>query len=580
MREYWVWAPNAGQVRLAVGDQIYDMTVDTGGWWGASAPDGDYGFLLDDDPTVLPDPRSRCQPDGVHGRSRSLVATNWTDHQWRGARVEGGVIYELHIGTFTPEGTLDAAADRLDHLRSIGVTHVELMPVNAFNGVHNWGYDGVCWYAVHEEYGGPAAYQRFVDACHAQGLAVVQDVVYNHFGPSGNYLPRFGPYLSSEGRSSWGEHVNLAESEVRRYILDNVAFWVEEMHVDALRLDAVHALVDEPPHKILAEMSQLVDEIETRTGRAIELIAESDLNDPAMITPRPVGLGIDAQWSDDFHHALHVALTRETDGYYADFAGIEAMRKVLAGGFFHDGTYSSFRGRDHGAPIDPATTGAWRLVVSAQNHDQIGNRARGDRITEKLDESELLIAALMLYAGPFTPMLFMGEEWAASSPFQYFTSHPEADLGAAVARGRISEFARMGWDHDLVPNPQDPQTFQRSKLDWSECGFRGTAHRELAQGARHRRVLNAYRELAELRAELPSLRSREFARDAWCDPEQNRLRFTRAEGAESAEVLVNFGVTEWRVEVAGRRTRFATHPDTRELADTIVLPPRAGALLL
>lgn len=572
MHEYRVWAPYAERVRLAVSDDVLEMRQKPGAWWAIDAPAGDYGFLIDDDDKVLPDPRSRWQPHGVHQRSRVFDAGRfaWTDSDWRPPSIAGGVIYELHLGTFTPQGTLDAAADHLEHLRSIGVTHVELLPVNAFNGDHNWGYDGVAWYAVHQAYGGPEAYQRFVDACHAAGLAVVQDVVYNHLGPSGNYLPRFGPYLSTAGRSSWGEHVNLAEPEVRAYILDNVAFWAEQMHVDAFRLDAVHALVDESATHILQEMSERAAAISDRTGRRIELIAESDLNDPKLITERPSGYGLDAQWSDDFHHAVHVALTGETGGYYADFEPLSALQKVLRGGFFHDGSYSSFRGREHGYPIDTRSTPSWRLVVSAQNHDQIGNRARGDRITEKLSESELLIAALLLYAGPFTPMLFMGEEWAASTPFQFFTAHPEPQLGQAVAEGRIGEFARMGWDRSVVPDPQDPETFLRSKLDWTEAS---------QTGGRHARVLAGYRRLATLRSNLPVLRSAEFAQDAWCDPVLRRLRFNRGHGQGSVEVVVNFGSDDWRLETHGGRVEFATCDDIRAASGTLSLPARSAVLL-
>ena len=573
MHEYRVWAPDARRMRVAVDADVCEMERGDNGWWAATAAPGDYGFLVDDDDTALPDPRSMWQPDGVHGRSRVFEPDEfgWNDAGWRGAPIAGGVVYELHVGTFTPEGTLDAAIDRLDHLTSIGVTHVELLPVNAFNGVHNWGYDGVLWYAVHEPYGGPRAYQRLVDACHAKGLAVVQDVVYNHLGPSGNYLPRFGPYLSDAGRSSWGEHVNLAEPEVREYILENLAFWAERMHVDAFRLDAVHALVDDSPTHILQEMSDRAAQIAERVGRRVELIAESDLNDPKLITAPPAGYGLDAQWSDDFHHAVHVALTGETEGYYADFAPLTALQKVLSSGFFHDGSYSSFRGRNHGRPIDTTLTPSWRLVVSAQNHDQIGNRARGDRITEVLDESELLIAALLLYAGPFTPMLFMGEEWAASTHFAYFTSHPEPELGKAVADGRIGEFARMGWDRAAVPDPQERQTFVDSKLDWSEPS---------AAAGRHPRVLAAYRDLARMRQEIAALRDDSFAADTWCDPHRGLIRFTRGPGLpRPAEVLVNFGVEPWHTESAGALI-FATSTEVQHADSKLVLPPRSGVLLV
>ncbi|KAA6435185.1 malto-oligosyltrehalose trehalohydrolase [Agrococcus sediminis] len=572
LHEYRVWAPNAQRMRVVAGRESVEMTSAEGGWWHALAPAGDYGFQIDDDDAVRPDPRGRRQPHGVHERSRTWDASahDWADADWTGRPIAGGVLYELHIGTFTQEGTLDAAAERLDHLLEIGVTHVELLPVNGFNGTHNWGYDGVAWYAVHEGYGGPAAYQRFVDAAHGAGLAVVQDVVHNHLGPSGNYLPLFGPYLSSEGRSTWGEHVNVAEPAVRRFILDNVRFWFEDMHVDALRLDAVHALRDEGPLHILEEMAVETAALAAHLGRPLELIAESDLNDPTLITPREGGgYGLDAQWSDDFHHGVHVALTGETEGYYADFAPLTALGKVLERGFFHDGTYSSFRERDHGRPIDTDRSLSWRLVVSAQNHDQIGNRARGDRITEVLTESQLLCAALLLYAGPYTPMLFMGEEWAASSPFQFFTSHPEEELGRLTAEGRLAEFERMGWDPAVVPDPQDPATFERSKLDWAE------ARRE-----RHARVLDGYRQLAGLRRELEALTDPHYARNAVeVDEAAGVLRLVRRAGrTDAVEIVVNVGSEPQTVPVTKRRLRFQTHPDVA-VAEQLTLPPGSGALL-
>ncbi len=428
-------------MRLVVdgdGGGVIEMVRGEDGWWEPDHADDhvarildafhdvDYSYLLDDDQHDFPDPRTRRQYD-VHEQSRLYDPATfaWTDASWTGRQLAGSVIYELHVGTFTPSGSLDEAIDKLDHLRSIGVDLVELMPVNAFNGTHNWGYDGVDWFAVSETYGGPPAYQRFVDACHAAGLGVVQDVVYNHLGPSGNYLPLFGPYLKP-GRNTWGDLVNLDDegsTEVRRFILDNVHMWFADYHVDALRLDAVHALSDTSPVHILEEMAIETAALSAHLRRPLTLIAESDLNDPKLVTPREGGgYGLDAQWSDDFHHALHVALTGETTGYYADFEPLSALAKVCQKGFFHDGTWSSFRGSDHGVPVDTEHLPAWRLVVCSQNHDQIGNRARGDRLTEHLDDDQLACAALLTLCGPFTPMLFMGEEWAASTPFQFFTS--------------------------------------------------------------------------------------------------------------------------------------------------------------
>lgn len=569
-----VWAPRPQRVRLQVGAgrDVVDMTGDTDGWWTPAGPvptggPVDYGYLLDDDPEPRPDPRSRRQPDGVHGLSRRDTTTyEWGDAAWTGRQLAGSVIYELHVGTFTPTGTLDSAIERLDHLVDLGVDLVEVMPVNAFNGTHNWGYDGVAWFAVHEQYGGPDAYKRFVDACHARGLGVVQDVVHNHLGPSGNYLPLFGPYLKA-GRNTWGDLVNLDgddSAEVRRYILDNVRMWFEDFHVDGLRLDAVHALSDTSEVHLLEEMAIETAALSAHVRRPLTLIAESDLNDTRLVTPREAGgHGLDAQWSDDFHHAVHVALSGETTGYYADFEPLEALAKVCERGFFHDGTFSSFRERDHGAPVDTEHMPTWRLVVANQNHDQVGNRARGDRLAEHLDDDQLACAALLTLAGPFTPMLFMGEEWAASTPFAFFTSHPEPELGKATADGRIDEFEKMGWDPAEVLDPQDPETFRRSKLDWAE----------LDRG-RHAVVLDCYRRLGRLRRELPQLTDPAFG-SVSCSVE-GRL-FTMRRG--DLVLLVNAGETEVSVPVDASEVLFET-PSGVDLEDgRITVPAHAGALL-
>ncbi|MFC4785661.1 malto-oligosyltrehalose trehalohydrolase [Nocardioides sp. MAHUQ-72] len=573
-----VWAPTPSRVRLSLGGETLEMVRGADDWWTPAEPvpdvwdqDVDYGYLLDDRDTPLPDPRSRRQPDGVHARSRTYRPDSypWTDRAWTGRQLAGSVVYELHVGTFTPEGTLDAALDRLEHLRSIGVDFVELMPVNAVNGVHNWGYDGVLWSCVHEPYGGPAAYQRFVDGCHAAGLGVIQDVVYNHLGPSGNYLPLFGPYLK-EGANTWGDLVNLdgeGSAEVRRYILDNVRMWLSDYHVDGLRLDAVHALSDTSEVHLLEEMAVEVAALSAHQRRPLTLIAESDLNDPVLVTPREArGYGLDAQWSDDFHHAVHVALTRETSGYYADFEPLGALAKVCEKGFFHDGTFSSFRGRDHGVPVDTDAMPTWRLVVCSQNHDQIGNRAIGDRITDALDDHQLACAAMLTLAGPFTPMLFQGEEWASSSPFQFFTSHPEPELGRATAEGRIKEFERMGWDPAVVPDPQDPATFERSRLDWSE----------LSRG-RHARMLTVYRQLAELRRTREELTDPAFASVSCTVDEDARLfRMRRGE----LEVVVNFADAATDVDVrTPADLLFTTGDDVSLDGGRLVLPAHAGAMV-
>ncbi len=444
------------------------------------------------------------------------------------------------------------------------------MPVSASNGTHNWGYDGVDWFAVDEEYGGPAAYQRFVDACHAAGLGVVQDVVYNHFGPSGNYLPLFGPYLK-QGRNTWGDLVNLdgdGSAEVRQFILDNVRMWFDDYHVDALRLDAVHALQDSSPVHLLEQVAIETQALSAHLRRPLTLIAESDLNDARLVTPREGGgYGLDAQWSDDFHHAVHVALTGETTGYYADFEPLSALAKVCEQGFFHNGSWSSFRESDHGAPIDTEHLPTWRLVVCNQNHDQVGNRARGDRLSDPdghLDDDQLACAALLTLCGPFTPMLFMGEEWAATTPFQFFTSHPEEDLGKATAEGRIVEFEQMGWDPEVVPDPQDRGTFERSQLDWSEL-----------EGGRHAVLLDVYRRLAALRRALPELTDPAFGALSAAADETTRVFTLRRSGLLLA---VNFGEATASVPASGELL-FTTPAGATVTATGLSLPPHAGALL-
>ena len=566
-----LWAPLASAVSVRIGDTVVPMASSDAGWWEtpeAPAPGESYGFLLDDDDHLLPDPRSRRQPSGVHNASEAFdpASHQWNDAAWTGRQLAGGMIYEMHLGTFTPEGTLDSAIDKLDHLVDLGVDFVELLPVNGFNGTHNWGYDGVLWYAVHEGYGGPNAYQRFVDACHQRGLGVLQDVVYNHLGPSGNYLPQFGPYLHEANANTWGSSVNLDEPAVRRFILDNVAMWMRDYHVDGLRLDAVHALVDTSPKHILQEMAEETDALSAHLGRPLTLIAESDLNDPKLIMPREAGgYGLTAQWSDDYHHSVHVALTGETTGYYEDFASLGALAKVSTKGFFHDGTFSSFRERDHGHPIDPAVP-TWRLVTFAQDHDQIGNRAVGDRLTATLDYGQLAIAAVLTVAGPYTPMLFMGEEWGATTPWQFFTSHPEPELGKATAEGRIAEFEKMGWDPDVVPDPQDPESFHRSKLDWAE-----------STTGDHARLLRLYQELGALRRSVPDLTNPQFAKlEATYSDELRWFRLDRGH----LITLINFGDNNLVLPLTEATSMVVVTDDAIEIGDgQVSLPAHSAAVV-
>jgi maltooligosyltrehalose trehalohydrolase len=502
MMLFEVWVPEK-TVNLLVAGEERAMERGDDGWWRLSvdaAPGSDYAFVLPDVDSPLPDPRSPWQPSGVHGPSRVYdhSAFGWTDQAWTGKQLPGSILYELHIGTFTAEGTFDAAIERLDHLAGLGVDLVELLPVNAFNGEHNWGYDGVCWYAPHEPYGGPDGLKRFVDAAHAKGLGVVLDVVYNHFGPSGAYAPMFAPYLSKHGSNPWGDSINLdgpLSDEVRRYIADSVLMWLRDYHVDGLRLDAVHALVDHSAVHLLEQLTVEVESLSAHLGRPLSLIAESDLNDPKLITPREAGgFGLTGQWDDDMHHALHTLLTGERQGYYGDFGSLDCLQTVLEGAFFHAGRWSSFRQRHHGRPVNRMLTPGHRFVAFLQTHDQIGNRAMGDRISASLSPGLLKVGATLLLTAPFTPMLFMGEEWAASSPWQFFTSHPEPELADAVRTGRRREFAAHGWASADVPDPQDPATFERSKLDWDELGKPG-----------HAEILALYKRLIALRRQYPDL---------------------------------------------------------------------------
>lgn len=558
-----MWAPRAETVQLELAGLRHPMRRNGGGWWSvrAGAEPGDrYGFLVDDDPTVLPDPRSARQPDGVHGTSalHRLDPAVWTDSAWTGRSLAGSVFYELHIGTFTPVGTFDAAIDHLDHLVDLGVTTVELMPVNTFDGTHNWGYDGVLWYSVQESYGGPDGLQRFVNACHLRGLAVCLDVVYNHLGPSGNYLPRFGPYLT-DGRNTWGQSLNLdgpGSDAVRRYIIDNALRWLRDFHIDALRLDAVHALRDHTAVHLLEELAVDTESLAAHLGRPLTLIAESDLNDPRLITPRAAGgYGLSGQWNDDLHHAVHSAVSGERQGYYSDFGSLACLSRTLTHGWFHAATYSSFRGRTHGRPIPRATIPGSALVSFTCNHDQIGNRALGDRPGSYLTPGQLAVKAALILASAATPMLFMGEEWGARTPFQFFTSHTDPQVGAATAAGRRAEFADHGWTAEEIPDPQDPETFARSKLDWSEI------HREP-----HARLLACYRALLTLRRTRPEFTDPWLAR-VWTDHDDTQRWFVLGRGRLA--VVCNLSEDDVVVPVHGR-VLLAWSPATETGAGTLV----------
>ncbi len=561
MHSFRVWTPTAQAVDLIRNGEKISCDRGDDGWWTAPGPPpehGDrYGWVVDGN-GPLPDPRTYRQPDGVHGLSEVYHQDRyiWNDAAWRGRALPGAVTYELHIGTFTPEGTFDAAIERLDHLVDLGIDLVEVMPVAPFPGVHGWGYDGVAPFGVHEPYGGPDGLKRFVDACHQRRLGVVLDVVYNHLGPAGNYLGSFGPYFTDKHHTPWGAAVNLDDAgsdEVRRYIIDNACGWLRDYHVDGLRLDAVQTLHDDRAVHLLAELTAAVDALSAAEGRPLFLVAETDRNDPRTITPREAGgQGLHGMWDDDVHHALHALLTGERQGYYDDFGSLECLASALTRAFWHDGRYSTFRGRRHGAPVDPRTVPGHRFVVSLQTHDQVGNRARGDRISMLTTQGRTQIGAALLLCSPFSPMLFMGEEWGASTPWQYFTDHPEPELATAVRDGRRAEFADHGWDPTDVPDPQDPETVGRSRLNWSELDQEP-----------HTQLLAWYQALLHLRREHPDL----------TDP---RLDRTSARYEPSAEWFVlHRGSVRVVVNFSGRAQEVPLDGALQAVLLTSAVPPAA-----
>jgi maltooligosyltrehalose trehalohydrolase len=541
-----VWAPRAERgVEVEVDGARHAMAAGERGWrWAdvdGAAAGSRYGFSVDGGP-VRPDPRSPSQPDGVDGRSEVVdhAAFAWTDDGWRGVPLAGAVVYELHVGTFTPEGTFDGVIAKLPHLVDLGIDVVELMPVNQFPGERGWGYDGADLYAPHHAYGGVDGLKRLIDAAHAAGIAVVIDVVYNHLGPSGNYLGEFGPYFTDKYETPWGMAVNLDDrgsDEVRRFFLDNAQLWLRDYHADGLRIDAVHALVDTSATHLLEELAVEVEALSASVGRTLFLVAESDLNDPRVVARREVGgHGMDAQWSDDFHHALHALLTGERSGYYADFGSLTQLATALQRAYVYAGEYAPERGRRHGR--EPVGIPGFRFLGYLQDHDQIGNRAVGERSSHLLDTDLLKVAAAIVLTSPFVPMLFMGEEWGASTPFQYFTDHPDPALGAAVSEGRRREFASFGWAPEDVPDPQAVATFERSRLDWSEPAATG----------RHAELLAWHRELIRFRRAHPSLTDgRLDLVEVDADEEARTLRIRRG----PVTVLVNLGAEPWPTEVGG-----------------------------
>ena len=546
-----VWAPKAREVLLELdGGEDVVLSPLPRGWHEVrteATPGQRYGYRLDGGP-LRPDPASRWQPEGVHRPSAVYLPPGAADSAFQARPISSAVIYELHVGTFTPDGTFDAAIGHLRQLADLGVTHVEVLPVNAYNGTHGWGYDGVAWYAVHEPYGGPEGFRRFVEACHAAGLAVVLDAVYNHLGPSGNYLGGFGPYMTDRYRTPWGAGLNLDGEDsdpVRSFIVGNALYWLRDFGVDALRLDAVHGLIDGSAVHILAELRDAVADLAVELGRPLQLIAESDRSDPQTVRPRDVGgTGLDAQWADDLHHAIHTAITGERDGYYVDYAGLTDVAEAYQRGFLYDGRYSVHRRRTVGAPL--ADVQGYRLVGCIQNHDQVGNRAAGDRLTTLVAPELVEVAAVLLCASPYTPMLFMGEEYGETNPFQYFTSHPEPELAEAVRNGRRDEFSSFAaFTGTEVPDPQDVATLERSRLDWSASDSEeGKARREL------------WRRLLALRVSEPALgNGRRDLVDSLSVDDEHLAVIRRADDGSAVLVVANLSADAWDLALPGAQWR-------------------------
>jgi len=580
MHEFRVWAPRAKRVSVVVDGERHRMEHEPRDWWAtrvAEAHAGSrYGFLLDDDETPVPDPRSARQPDGVHGLSEVVdhAAFAWNDAAWRPPTLGSSVIYELHVGTFTPEGTLDAAIERLDYLRDLGITHVELMPLAAAEGDHGWGYDGVALYAPLEAYGGPDAVKRFVDAAHGRGLAVLIDVVYNHFGPSGNYTGKFGSYITERHMTPWGGAVNFEDAgsaEVREFFIQNALMWLRDYHFDGLRVDAVHAFIDRSAKHFLEQLEEEVLALSNHTGKHQVVIAESDLNDPRLVTAREAGgYGLDAQWSDDFHHALWAVLTGETIGYYRDFSEIDGvsslghLAKAIKEVFVYQGQYSPHRRRNHGRPVVALPSD--RFLGYIQNHDQVGNRAQGERLSQLVDLGRAKIGAAMVLLGPFVPLLFAGEEFAVSSPFQYFTDFQDKELGRLVSEGRRKEFLAFGWPPDQIPDPQSEETFLRSKLRWED----------LSKGS-HAEMLDWYRQLIALRHE-ESVLTRIDLRDVEVRFDQEQQWFWMTRGP--IDIAFNAGRSEVTLAVARSYSIvLASCPEIKCGADHLRLPARSVAVL-
>lgn len=532
-----LWAPNADKAELMLTEkhQVLPLDKKDKGYWELFSdeikPGDRYKFLVDG--KELPDPASKAQPDGVHGASQAVDLHNtlWTGQEWQNIPLQDYLIYELHTGTFTPEGTFRSIESKLEHLKSVGITAIEIMPVAQFPGGRNWGYDGVFPYAVQNTYGGAKGLMELVDACHKQDLAVILDVVYNHVGPEGNYFNEFGPYFTEKYNTPWGNAINFDDAwcdEVRQYFIQNVLMWFRDFHIDALRMDAVHAIKDFSPKHILQEMKEAVDQLMAETGRTHYLIIEFDLNDKRFIDPiEKNGYGIDAQWADEFHHALRVTAGGERNGYYADFNGIAQLAKSYRDAYVYDGIYSPHRLKTFGTKV--TDNPGQQFVVFSQNHDHVGNRMLGERTSTlfSFEMQKLMAAAVMV--SPYLPMLFMGEEWGELNPFQYFVSHTDEDLIAAVRKGRKAEFASFHLDGE-APDPQSEETFEQSKLNWNSLGEK-----------KHQTMLHYYKALIALRKNSPALhRLNRKNLIVECNEQQQTLQLHRWDDNQHVYCFMNF----------------------------------------
>lgn len=574
MKTFSVWATLPKKVELELNGKTFPMTRDDHDWWRVEIfgtnPGDSYGFILDGD-GPFPDPQSPLQSEGVHKLSRVVdhEAFPWTDRNFQSPPLPSAIIYELHIGTFTPGGTFLSTIEKLDHLTALGITHVEFMPVVEFAGNHGWGYDGVDLFAPHHAYGTPDDLKKLVDACHARGLAVILDVVYNHLGPEGNYLAKFAPYFTKKFASAWGEGINFDgpdSGEVRRFFCDNALMWLRDYHFDALRLDAVHGIVDTSAVHFLEQLKIEVEKLSAQSGRHLALIPESDLNDPRLLWSRERGgYQLDAQWSDDFHHALHTVLTGEHNGYYSDFGTIADLARALRHAYVYDGRFSPHRGRVHGR--SSAGLSGYRFLGYLQNHDQIGNRARGERNSHLLSPGKMKIGTALVLTSPFLPMFFQGEEWGASTPFYYFTDYQGPELAKAVREGRCREFAAFGWKPEDTADPQVRATFEQSKLKWDEI-----------RKSSHSGMLNWHKKLIQLRRTESDLIDGELENVQTEYDEPNRWLILKR---KSISIVCNFADRPQRLPLrsGGHKILAASDDKISAAEDSLEMPSESVVIL-